>query len=83
MYNPSLREQPLDQPAAVIPLKHESSILDWLESTGRLLARDEANLEAAGYLDEADEEISDLMGSDDVGFDDDDDFDDDASLDDE
>ncbi len=80
--NPSLREQPLDQPAAVIPLKHESSILDWLESTGRLLARDEVHLEA-GYLDEADEEISDLMGSDDVGFDDDDDFDDDTSLDDE
>ena len=82
MYNPSLREQPLDQPAAVIPQKHESSILDWLESTGRLLARDEVLVEA-GYLDEADEEISDLMGADDVGFDDDDDFDDDAAVDDD
>lgn len=82
MYNPSLREQPLDQAAAVIPQKHESSILDWLESTGRLLTRDEVNLEA-GYLDEADEEISDLMGNDDVGFDDDDDDDFDAGLDEE
>ncbi|HAX80884.1 MAG TPA: hypothetical protein DCY88_34875 [Cyanobacteria bacterium UBA11372] len=81
MYNPSLREQPLDQPAAVIPQKHESSILDWLESTGRLLARDESN--PAAVYDEADEEISDLMGADDVGFDDDDDFDDDAAVDDD
>lgn len=82
MYNPSLREQPLEQPAVVIPQKHESSILDWLESTGRLLARDEPHLQA-GYLDEADEEISDLMGSDDSAFEDDDDDDFDASADDD
>lgn len=72
MYNPSLRQEPIDQPAAVIPLKHESSILDWLESTGRLLDREDTQIQA-GYLDEAEEEISDLMGSDDSSFDDDDD----------
>ena len=79
MYNPSLQEEPLHQSAPVIPLKHESSILDWLESTGRLLARDDAHLEA-GYLDEADEEISDLMGVDEVGYEDDDDDDDVVDL---
>lgn len=78
MYNPSLREEPISRPAAVIPLKHESSILDWLEATGRLIARDEV-LADAGYLDD-EEEIDQLMGSDDVGFDDDDD-DDDLPLD--
>jgi Protein of unknown function (DUF3134) len=77
MYNPSLHEEPLHQSAPVIPLKHESSILDWLEATGRLLAREDAALEA-GYLDEADEEISDLMGVDEVGYDDIDDDDDDV-----
>jgi Protein of unknown function (DUF3134) len=78
MYNPSLREQPLDQPAEVIPIKHESSILDWLEATGRLLAREEAVVDAG--FDEADEEISDLMGGDDIGYDDDDDFADDDDV---
>ncbi len=80
IYNPSLREEPIDQPAAVIPLKQETSILDWLEATGRLLARAEDDL--GGYLDE-DEEIDQLMGSDDIVYgddiaDDDDDIADDA-----
>ena len=71
-YNPSLREEPRSQRAAVIPLKQESSILDWLESTGRLLARDSKDVD---YLDD-DEEIADLMGADDNAFDLDDDDDD-------
>ena len=68
IYNPSLREEPIDQAAAVIPLKQETSILDWLEATGRLLARAEDDIE--GYLDE-DEEIDQLMGSDDIVYGDD------------
>ncbi|XWK89797.1 MAG: DUF3134 domain-containing protein [Phormidium sp.] len=72
IYNPSLREDPIDQPAAVIPTKHETSILDWLESTGRLLARDEVSTQ--DYSEEA-EDIDGLVGVDDVGYDDD--FDDD------
>lgn len=71
-YNPSLREEPRSQRAAVIPLKQESSILDWLENTGRLLARDNKDVD---YLDD-DEEIADLMGADDNAFDIDDDDDD-------
>lgn len=72
-YNPSLREEPRSQRAAVIPLKQEASILDWLENSGRLLARD--NVKEFDYLDD-DEEIADLMGSEDNSFDLDDDDDD-------
>ncbi|MBE9007025.1 DUF3134 domain-containing protein [Fortiea sp. LEGE XX443] len=34
--NPALHEEPRYQPAAIIPLKQEQSLLDWLASTGRL-----------------------------------------------
>lgn len=69
MYNPSLREEPRDQLADVIPVKQESSLLDWLENNGRLVARDVVD---DHYLDD-EEEISELMGSEDASFDDDDD----------
>lgn len=72
VYNPSLREESRNKRADVIPLKQESSILDWLENSGRLLARDNVDFD---YLDE-EEEIADLMGSDDASFDLDDDDDD-------
>jgi hypothetical protein len=76
VYNPSLREESRNRRAAVIPAKQESSILDWLERTGRLLARDNAEFD---YLED-EEEISELMGNDD-SFDLDDD-DDDLALED-
>ncbi|OKH40215.1 hypothetical protein NIES2119_04680 [[Phormidium ambiguum] IAM M-71] len=79
VYNPSLREEPIDQPAAVIPTKHETSILDWLESTGRLLARDE--VPAQDYAEEG-EDIDGLI-VDDVPYDDDFDDDDMGDLDEE
>ncbi|HEY9672216.1 MAG TPA: DUF3134 domain-containing protein [Waterburya sp.] len=69
MYNPSLREEPREQLADVIPVKQESSLLDWLEANGRLVARDVVD---DSYLDD-EEEIVELMGGDDGGFDDDDD----------
>ena len=72
LHNPSLREEPLDQPAAVIPHKQETSILSWLESTGRLQARDDGSSKE-DYLEEA-EEIDGLIAVDEVGYDDDDDF---------
>ena len=79
VYNPSLREDPIDQPAAVIPTRHETSILDWLESTGRLLARDE--VPAQDYSEEG-EDIDGLI-VDDVPYDDDFDDDDMGDLDEE
>ena len=80
LHNPSVREEPLDQPAPVIPIKNETSILDWLENTGRLLARDESK-EVGGYLEE-EEDIDNFMGGDDIDYDFDDD-EDDLVLDDE
>ncbi|AFZ16345.1 DUF3134 domain-containing protein [Allocoleopsis franciscana] len=72
MYNPSLREEPRDQLADVIPVKQETSLLDWLETNNRLVARDSDD---ASFLDN-EEEISELMGVEDGAFDDDDDDDD-------
>ena len=69
-YNPSVRQIPRKQHAMVIPERGDSSILRWLENTGRLIPREPAEK----VRDEADgEEISDLMGSDDASFDDSDD----------
>lgn len=68
MYNPSLRQIPRHEPAEVIPLKQESSLLDWLESTHRLLARDVNDRD--DYLLDEEPEISDLMGTDDSPYDD-------------
>ncbi len=72
VYNPSLHEEPRHKRAAVIPLKSESSILDWLESTGRLRARESGDFDYPG----SEEEIADLMGVEDSSFDLDDDDDD-------
>lgn len=80
MYNPSLREEPRNQPAEVIPLKQEFSLLDWLENTGRLIAR-EAH-EPDGFLD--DEEEIDALIVDESTYDlDEDGEDDDLMVDDE
>jgi hypothetical protein len=77
MYNPSLRQEDRSQRAPIIPLQHESSILDWLESSGRLIARD---VNDPDYLED-EEEISELMAVDDSAYDLDDDDDDALDLD--
>jgi len=69
MYNPSLREEPREQLADVIPVRQETSLLDWLETNGRLIARDS---QEEDFLED-EEEISELMGVDDSTYDDDDD----------
>ncbi|MEG3976913.1 DUF3134 domain-containing protein [Microcoleus sp. herbarium8] len=65
MYNPSLRQIPRHLPADVIPLKQESSLLDWLESQNRLLARD---VQEPNYLNE--EEFPELMADNENPYDD-------------
>lgn len=77
MRNPALHEQPRTQPAAVIPVRRNSSILDWLEATGRLLSRESGEVN----LLEEEEEINELMAGDDNSFDLDDDDDDSLELD--
>ena len=39
MLKSPLRQEPREQRAAVIRSTHESSLLDWLQSTGRLISR--------------------------------------------
>jgi Protein of unknown function (DUF3134) len=74
MLNSPLREEPRNQRAAVIPLKQESSLLDWLQSNGRIIARD---IHEPDFSDD-EEEIADLMGVEDgiadYDLDDDDDI---------
>ncbi|MBE9185425.1 DUF3134 domain-containing protein [Microcoleus sp. LEGE 07076] len=78
MYNPSLRQIPRHLPADVIPLKQQSSLLDWLESNNRLLARD---VQEPEYLNE--EEFPELMAVDDTPYDDEEEAEEDAGVGDE
>ena len=68
MNNPALRQESRYEPAAVIPVKQESSILNWLKETGRLIPREQIETEGS-LLD--DEEISELMDVEDSDYDDD------------
>lgn len=68
-----LREEPRNQRATVIPLKPETSLLDWLQTSGRIIAR---NVHEPDFSDE--EEISEFLGAEDgigdLDYDDDDDI---------
>lgn len=77
MYNPSLRREPRYEPASVISLKKDPSLIDWLAANNRLIFRDREDKEDT--LDE-DLEMSELMDVDDSIYDDDDD---DIELDDD
>ncbi|AFZ44609.1 hypothetical protein PCC7418_2462 [Halothece sp. PCC 7418] len=63
MNNPSLRQEPRYEPATVIPLKQDTSLLDWLDQNNRLMPRESLESENEKYLEE-DEEIAQLMGED-------------------
>ncbi|MDY6784909.1 MAG: DUF3134 family protein [Cyanobacteriota bacterium] len=57
------------EPASVIPLKRDSSLLDWLERKGRLIARDkQEDPRAASDVEEDD--ISGLIEDEDRDYDD-------------
>lgn len=77
MLNSPLYEVPRSRRASVIPLKQESSLLDWLQENGRLISRDPVEKQA----EEKPQDINSLMGIEegvtDYEFDDDDDDDDD------
>jgi len=68
--NPSLTQTPRYQIADVIPLQYETSILDWLERSGRLMDRTSDNDE---NLLDSEEEIAELIENDGKYDDDDDD----------
>ncbi|MEH2120894.1 DUF3134 domain-containing protein [Nostoc sp.] len=70
MLNSPLREDPRNQRADVIPLKQESSLLDWLQTNGRIITRD---VHEPDFQDD-EEGIDSLMGVEDgIGYDLDDD----------
>jgi Protein of unknown function (DUF3134) len=56
--NPALKQQPRYEPAPVIAVQRNTSILEWLESQGRLIDRDERD-PAVSALDQPnlDEEL--------------------------
>lgn len=68
MHNPSLRSQPRDQPAPILKSAVDSSILTWLEGTGRLMDREIA-IDPA--LLEEDDFATELLASDGMEYDDD------------
>lgn len=65
-----LREEPRKQLALVIRSKNESSLLEWLQSSGRMIARETQEI---NYSEEEEEEISELIAVDEVTYDLDDD----------
>jgi hypothetical protein len=64
MNNPSLRTEKRNKPAAIISSTQQISILDWLASTGRLIAR-ESN--AFDYREDV-EDLQELIVGDDPGY---------------
>jgi hypothetical protein len=69
--NPALVQEPRYEPAIVIPLKQEASLIDWLKANNRLIARESSEIDKV----KAEDDLDVLMDSDD---DDDEDFVDDA-----
>ena len=59
MSNPALRQEPRYEPAVVIAIKQEHSLLEWLESNNRLIPREA--LEAEVDSENEDVEVQDLM----------------------
>lgn len=81
MKNPALRKEKRYEPAPVIPLKQDGSLLDWLEANDRIIYREEREDRLIETAVTEDEEISDLIEGEEDEFDPDelDDFDDDEA----
>ncbi|MGK7950928.1 MAG: DUF3134 domain-containing protein [Xenococcaceae cyanobacterium] len=72
MKNPALSQELRYEPASVIPLKQESSLIDWLKANNRLIPREPKEKES--FADSEDPEIDELM-SNEEDFEEDEDFD--------
>ena len=42
LYDPALQAEPRNQKPAIIPLRKDCSLLEWLEKTGQLICRKES-----------------------------------------
>lgn len=69
MKNPALRQEKRYEPAPVIPLKQEGSLLEWLESNNRIIYREEKEEKVILLPASEDEEISELIDGEDDDFD--------------
>lgn len=58
--NPSLTQKARHEIADVIPLEYETSILDWLERSGRLMDRNNEDVDVV----DPEEEIAELIEND-------------------
>ena len=65
--NPALVQEPRYEPAIVIPLKQEASLLDWLKANNRLIPRETTEIDKV----KADDDLDVLMDGEDDDFDDD------------
>lgn len=65
--NPALVQEPRYEPAIVIPLKQEASLLDWLKANNRLIPREAVEAEKV----KAEDDLDVLMDGDDDDFADD------------
>lgn len=70
MLNGPLHEQPRNQRATVIRTSNEFVLLEWLKSTGRLIAREHIE---SDLTSDVEEEISEIIDLDDLAYDNDDD----------
>jgi hypothetical protein len=71
--NPALKQQPRYEPAPVIAVQRDTSILEWLEAQGRLIDRDERD-PAVSALDQPN--LEEELFEDDNSYQEDDDSDD-------
>ncbi|MBG0743478.1 MAG: DUF3134 domain-containing protein [Cylindrospermopsis raciborskii KL1] len=69
MFKSPLHEQPRNQRATVIRTSNEFILLEWLKSTGRLMARDNVENDLTS---EVEEEIAEIIDLDDLVYDNDD-----------
>ncbi len=62
--NPALVQEPRYEPAIVIPLKQEASLLDWLKANNRLIPREVVEAEKT----KSDDDLDVLMDGEDDDF---------------
>ena len=62
--NPALVQEPRYEPAIVIPLKQEASLLDWLKANNRLIPRESVETEKV----KAEDDLDVLMDGDEDDF---------------
>lgn len=79
-YNPSLSQEPRYEPAAVIPVKEDTSLVDWLKATNRFIPREKVEEEQQKSAEDVD--LTEFIDTEDSGYEDSDDNDNDMDVED-